>query len=114
MLISLFTFLMTGIFFIVFAILFISKKIKMNSWYGIRTPITTLSEKIWYKVHSIMGRYLLCCGLLISSLSIYYYYDYTGDNFFRIYVLLFILIISSIFFIFLSKKVSYKIYKEYY
>ncbi len=61
---SLLVFFFTGLLFSALSIPLIRKKVKMNAWYGIRTGETMRDETIWYKVNSIMGKYLFVFGII--------------------------------------------------
>jgi len=56
--ISLMTFFVAGIIISALALPLIKRKVKINSWYGVRLPQTMQSENIWYNVNSYMGKYL--------------------------------------------------------
>lgn len=105
---SLIIFFITGIVFSGLAIPLIRRKVKINNWYGIRLPQTTKSESVWYQVNATMGKYLFIYGLLISALSIYFYFYPLKDEFLTIYFLLAVLIIGTMLFIRISIKYSRK------
>lgn len=84
MLLSLITFFLTGIVFSGLAIPLIRKKVKINSWYGIRIPQTMDNEKVWYQVNEIMGKYIFVFGMLISILSLYFMLNPTDPNYIKI------------------------------
>lgn len=108
MLTSLITFLITGLIFSALSIPLIKRKVKINNWYGIRLPQTTKSESVWYEVNATMGKYLFVFGIIISVLSIYFYFYPLENEFFMIYLLLAILIIGTMLFIRISIKYSRK------
>jgi len=99
---SLIVFFFTGVLFSVLAIPLIRRKVKMNSWYGIRIPQTMESESIWYEVNAIMGRYLFTFGILISVVALYYIRFPLEEEYKMVYILLGILIIGTILFVKLS------------
>ena len=105
---SLITFFLAGLLFIGISIPLIKRKVKINSWYGIRLPQTMSNENVWYEVNAIMGKYLLVFGIIISGLSGYFFFNPLKDEFYMIYMLLAILIIGSFLFISLSIKFSRK------
>lgn len=105
---SLILFFITGLLLSALSIPLIRKKVKMNAWYGIRTGETLRDEKLWYKVNSIMGRYLFVFGLVISALSLYYVFYPLNEEYKMVYSLLGILTIGTILFVKQSFYVSYK------
>ena len=100
--ISLIIFFITGIIFSGLAIPLIRRKIKINSWYGIKLPQTMENENVWYEVNAIMGRFLFTFGLFISIISIYFYLNPTEPEYLMVYLLLAILILGTILFVILS------------
>ena len=100
------TFFITGLIFSGLAIPLIRKKVKINSWYGIRIPQTMENEKVWYKVNEIMGKYIFVFGMLISILSLYFTLNPTNPEFIMIYILLAILIFGTVFLVILSYKIA--------
>jgi len=111
--ISLITFFITGFVFCVLSIPFIRRKVKINSWYGIRLPKTMESKEVWYEVNAVMGRYMFGLGLLISCLSLYFMLNPTDPEFLMVYILLFILIAGTILFVILSFRISDKVGRKY-
>ena len=107
--ISLVVFFITGILFSGLAIPLIRRKVKMNAWYGIRTPETMDNESIWYDVNAIMGRYLFTFGLLISVIALYYIYYPLDYEYKMVYILLGILMIGTILFVKLSFSTAKKL-----
>lgn len=105
---SLLVFFFTGLLFSAISIPLIRKKVKMNAWYGIRTGETMSDETIWYKVNSIMGKYLFAFGLLVSALSVYFIYYPLDEEYEMVYTLLGVLIIGTILFVKQSFYISYK------
>lgn len=105
---SLIVFFITGLFFSALSIPLIRKKVKMNAWYGIRTGETLRDEEIWYKVNSIMGKYLLVFGLIISALSVYFVFFPLNEEYEMVYSLLGLLMIGTILFVKQSFYISYK------
>ena len=86
----------------------------MNAWYGIRTGETMSDEYIWYKVNSIMGKYLFAFGLIISALSVYFYFFPFNEEYEMVYTLLGVLMIGTILFVKQSFYVSYKQSQKYF
>lgn len=80
----------------------------MNAWYGIRTGETMRDETIWYKVNSIMGKYLFVFGMVISALSVYFHFFPFDEEYEMVYALLGALIFGTILFVKQSFYVSYK------
>ena len=111
--ISLITFFITGFIFSALAVPLIRKKVKVNSWYGIRLPRTIENEDVWYEVNSIMGKYMFAFGLLISGLSLYFLVYPTKPEYIMVYVLLIVLITGTILFVILSFNTSAKISRNY-
>jgi UDP-N-acetylmuramyl pentapeptide phosphotransferase/UDP-N-acetylglucosamine-1-phosphate transferase len=107
--ISLITFFVTGLIFSGLAIPLIKRKIKMNSWYGIRIPQTTQSENIWYEVNEIMGKYIFSWGIFISILSLYFILNPTDPDYLMVYILLGILIVGAVLLVVTSYKVANRI-----
>ena len=109
---SLILFFVTGLLFSGLSVPLIRKKVKMNSWYGIRVPAAMLNENIWYEVNAIMGRYLFAFGLLTSVISVQFILHPLEYEYQMVYTLLGILIFGTILFIKLSyitaKRVSEK------
>lgn len=96
----------TGILFSTLAIPLIRRKVKMNSWYGVRIPQTSESEYVWYEVNSKVGKYLFGFGLLISCLSLYFFSNPTNPEYLMIYVLIVMLIFGSVFLIIRAYKIA--------
>ena len=111
---SLLVFFITGLLFSALSIPLIRKKVKMNAWYGIRTGETMSDEYIWYKVNSIMGKYLFAFGLIISALSVYFYFFPFNEEYEMVYTLLGVLMIGTILFVKQSFYVSYKQSQKYF
>lgn len=111
---SLILFFITGLLFSGLAIPLMNRKVKMNSWYGIRVPDAMQNENIWYKVNAIMGRYLFAFGLLTSVVSLQFILYPLEYEYQMVYILLGILIFGTILFVKLSfstaKKISEKIF----
>lgn len=99
---SLVVFFLTGILFSVLAIPLIRRKVRMNSWYGIRIPKTMQSESVWFEVNAIMGRFLFTFGLLIAVVALYYIRFPLEEEYKMVYILLGILFIGAILFVKLS------------
>lgn len=111
--ISLILFFLTGILFSVLAIPLIRKKVKINSWYGIRVPKTMESEAVWYEVNAVVGRYIFFFGILISVLTLYFIMNPTDPEYLMVYTLLVILITGSVIMVIMSYKVSDRISSKY-
>ena len=111
---SLFVFFITGFLFSALSIPLIRKKVKLNAWYGIRTMETMRDEKIWYKVNSIMGKYLFVFGVIISAFSVYFSFFPLDEEYKMVYSLLGVLFIGTIFFVKQSFRISYKISNDYF
>ena len=111
---SLTVFFLAGILFCALAIPLIKGKVKLNSWYGIRTLQAMQNENIWYRVNAIMGIYLFLLGTIICSLSLYFVYFPLEEDYKMVYSLLGLLIFSTVLFIKLSYSYSDKVSTEYY
>ena len=111
---SLLVFFITGLLFSALSIPLIRKKVKFNAWYGIRTGETMSDEKIWYKVNSIMGKYLFVFGLIVSALSVYFYFFPFNEEYEMVYTLLGVLMIGTILFVKQSFHISYKQSQKHY
>lgn len=63
-------FILSGLLMIVLAIPMIKGKIKRNTWYGFRLPITQKSDEMWYPSNVYAGKGLVVFGLitLVSAL----------------------------------------------
>jgi uncharacterized membrane protein len=110
--ISLIIFFISGIIISALAIPLIRRKIKINSWYGIRIPQTMENEKIWYAVNEIMGKYIFAWGIIISILSLYFSLNPTDPKFLMTYILLTILILGTVLLVILSYKIANKYENE--
>lgn len=106
---SLILFFVTGLLFSGLAIPLMRKKVKMNSWYGIRVPDAMQSEPIWNEVNAIMGRYLFAFGLFTSVVSIQFVLHPLEYEYQMVYTLLGILIFGTILFVKLSFSTAKKI-----
>ncbi len=111
--ISLIIFFFTGIFLSGLAIPLIRKKVKIDSWYGIKVPDATINEKIWYKVNAIMGRYLFVFGIVISVISLNFTINPLNYEYKMVYTLTGILILGTMLFIKLSYNTAERIRKKY-
>lgn len=111
--ISLLIFFITGIILSGLAIPLMRKKVKYDSWYGINIPDATTSEKVWYEVNAIMGRFLFMFGLVISLLSLHFIYNPLNQEYKMVYLLLGILILGTIFFVKLSYSTASRVSKKY-
>ena len=111
---SLAVFFITGSLFCALSIPLIKRKVKINSWYGIRTLQAMQNETIWYRVNTIMGRYLFLFGIIICSLCLYFYYYPLEHDYKMIYSLLGLLIFGTILFIKLSYSYSNTVSRKYY
>lgn len=107
--INIIIFFLTGILFAALALPLIKRKVKINSWYGIRIPQTMENEKVWFKVNSIMGKYLFVLGIFISGLSLYFVLNPTDPGYLMVYILLGVTIVGTIMLVVLSFKVANKI-----
>ena len=102
MITSLITIFLAGFIFSVLAIPLMKRKIKMNSWYGIRLPQTMANENVWYEVNEKVGRYIFFFGLLICALTVLVYLYPIIDKIFSVYILLAVLVLGSILLIVIS------------
>lgn len=114
MLTSLIAFFIIGIFFSGLSIPLIRKKVKMNSWYGIRVPQAMEREIVWYEVNAIMGRYLFAFGLFVSVISLQFMLHPLEYEYQMVYFLLGILILGTILFVKLSYSTATRIRNKYY
>ncbi|VAX29801.1 hypothetical protein MNBD_IGNAVI01-2781 [hydrothermal vent metagenome] len=53
----------------------IKRKVKINSFYGVRLPGTMKDEKIWYEVNEKSAKYLLVLGIIIIFVSALFYFS---------------------------------------
>lgn len=105
---ALITFFITGLIFSGLSIPLIRRKVKINSWYGIRIPQTMDNEKVWYEVNEIVGKYIFVLGMLISILSLYFTLNPTEPGFIMIYILLAILIFGSVILVVIAYRIANK------
>ena len=108
MIISHIIFFISGIVISGLSIPLIRRKVKVNSWYGIRIPQTMENEKVWYAVNEKMGKYIFVWGILISILSLYFSLNPTNPKFLMTYILLSILILGTVLLVILSYKIANK------
>jgi len=106
---SLILFFITGLLFSGLAIPLMRRKVKMNSWYGIRVPDAMQNENIWYEVNAIMGRYLFAFGLLTSIISLQFILHPLEYEYQMVYFLLGVLMLGTILFVKLSFSTAKKI-----
>ncbi len=52
------------------AVPLILRKVKLNGWYGFRTPKTMRDERTWYAANAFTGKLLLMWGLVVTFASI--------------------------------------------
>lgn len=106
---SLILFFITGLLFSALAIPLMRRKVKMNSWYGIRVPDAMINEQVWYEVNAIMGRYLFALGLFTSVISIQFILHPLEYEYQMVYTLLGLLILGTILFVKLSFSTANKV-----
>lgn len=106
---SLILFFITGLLFSGLAIPLMRRKVKMNSWYGIRVPQAMISEPIWFEVNAIMGRYLFAFGLFTTVLSLQFILHPLEYEYQMVYLLLGLLILGTILFVKLSFNTANKV-----
>ena len=56
-------FAVLGLLYILLAIPMIGRRVKLNPWYGFRTPKTLSSDRIWYAANEHSGRMLFVSGV---------------------------------------------------
>ena len=112
MITSLITIFIAGLILAALAIPLMNRKVKMNSWYGIRLPQTMDNETVWYEVNEKVGRYIFFFGLLICTLTILIYLYPIIDNIFSVFILLAVLVLGSILLIIISINYAKKISKQ--
>ncbi len=93
---SLITIFLAGLIIAGLAIPLMRRKVKVNSWYGIRLPQTMENENVWYNVNEKVGRYIFFFGLLICTLTVIFYFYPIIDYVYTIFILLAFLIAGSI------------------
>ena len=111
---SLIVFFITGLIFSALSVPLIRRKVKMNSWYGIRVPQAMQSENVWYELNAIMGRYLFAFGLLTSILSLNFMLHPLEHEYQMVYFLLGIIILGTVLFVKLSFSTAAKLNKKTY
>jgi uncharacterized membrane protein len=111
---SLIIFFITGLLFSGMAIPLIRKRVKINSWYGIRVPDATISDEVWYEVNAIMGRYLFAFGLVISVLSLHFILNPSNEEYKMVYTLIGVLIFGTILFVKLSFSTTERVKNKHY
>jgi uncharacterized membrane protein len=58
--------LLAAIIAMIAAVPLAQRKVKMNSWYGVRIPAAFASEKAWFEINQYGGRLLFAWGLVIA------------------------------------------------
>jgi len=102
MITSLITIFLAGLTITSLAIPLMRRKVKMNSWYGIRLPQTMANENVWYEVNEKVGRYIFFFGLFICALTVLVFFYPIIDEIFSVYILLAALALGSILLIVVS------------
>lgn len=46
------------------------RRVKRNGWYGLRTPATLQSKRVWYEANAKSGRDMVVLGLLLFALAV--------------------------------------------
>jgi uncharacterized membrane protein len=57
-----------GVMFIVIGLLMVD--IPRNRWFGIRTPWTLRSERVWARTHRVAARWMVICGVALGLSSL--------------------------------------------
>lgn len=71
---ALIIFFFTHLFLIAVAFPLYRNKIKLNSWYGIRTKATMTNEEVWYKVNKKGAKEMIQLGAGLSLCCIVQYF----------------------------------------
>ena len=68
---TIFTFVIIGVAFILLGIPLLLKKVKPNWFYGFRTPTSVKNKDLWYKVNKQVGREFIIAGIIVILGSIF-------------------------------------------
>jgi uncharacterized membrane protein len=88
-------FFIVGLVYIGVGIPLLLGRVPPNAWYGCRTRKTLSSEKIWYPVNRVTGRYMIISGVavILGAFGVFIFRRSLGPNH-GVAILLVVLVLS--------------------
>lgn len=76
-------FIVSGLLLIIAGIPMSRGKVKPNTWYGFRMPITQQSDEMWYATNAYAGKGLLVVGVIVMSTAVFIplFFDLSADDY---------------------------------